>query len=123
MRWTITDLTAAGHQIGLPEKARKRLKGWLEREADRITRADWLDVSPITAAVLAALLLNYASPSRIPLLPATFFRAATARVDLDSAREFQLAGKAVLVGTCDDRDEIHLELPGIGTVNFRRLPE
>lgn len=29
----------------------------------------------------------------------------------------------VLVGSCDERDEIHLELPGIGTVNFRRLPE
>lgn len=29
----------------------------------------------------------------------------------------------VPVGTCGDRDEIHLELPGIGTMEFRRLPE
>lgn len=98
LRRTITDLTAARHQIGLPEKAWGRIKGLLEQEADRITRASWLDVTLVTvAAVVLALLFNYTSPSGIPLLPKTFFRAATARIDVDSARELQLAGKAVLV--------------------------
>lgn len=98
LRQTITDLTEARHTIKVLEKAKTALKSVLQRQADRIGRVSFMDVSLILlAALILACAFNYANPNGIPVFSNTVFNAPIAEIDAATARKLQQAGQAVIV--------------------------
>ncbi|HBR06504.1 MAG TPA: hypothetical protein DD766_05530 [Desulfovibrio sp.] len=67
---TIRSLTDARRAIALLERARERIKGLVQREAERVNRASVLDfIFMLVIAAALGLLFNFAGASGIPLVP------------------------------------------------------
>lgn len=67
---TIRSLTDARRAIALLKRARERIKGLVQREAERVNRASVLDfVFMLVISAALGLLFNFAGASGIPLVP------------------------------------------------------
>lgn len=95
---TIRELTEARDRISILERARARVRAVLQKEAERVGRARALDCFLILFFALAiGMLLNFAGPQGIPLLPESAIKSEFPSITAIQARRLVEEKKAVLV--------------------------
>ncbi|MFP5211990.1 MAG: rhodanese-like domain-containing protein [Acidobacteriota bacterium] len=95
---TITELTEARRTIAILERAGAQIKAAVQRELERSSRMNPLDIALIfVVSAILGLLFNFANPQGIRLLPDSLFRPPVETVDAPRARELIDSGGAVLI--------------------------
>ncbi len=94
---TVQDLTRAMNRITALEKSRTHLKMVVQKEAERVSRASWLDCALIFFFALGLGLLFNLAPQGISFLPESVTKSAFPSASVVEARKLVEEGAAVLV--------------------------
>ncbi len=113
LRQTLDCLTRSRQEIDGLNAARQRVRDIVRREMDRVGRVSLMDLALILCVSLViGVLFNFANPSGVPLIPASWSRPAIGAVDPALARSRAEQGAAVIVDARPREFYEHRHVPG-----------
>lgn len=94
----LDEITNARVAIDGLKQAKARIRDLVRREMERVSGAHWMDFALIvTLSVAVAFLFNWASPSGVEPIPASWSRPASPKAGATQAKDLLDAGGAVLI--------------------------